>query len=160
MMRMPAVFAILCLGLYAACSAQTPQNPPAGTDTKQLVAPNPATGTRHIPPIGTTPSGPPTVYRPPAYAITDAKLAKPDTLEVSYQAGYVPCNGKLGKVEVRETPDHVSITLHRVYPRPPNPRRPCPQYLAIKWTTVKLDQPLGKRTVVDGSTGKTITVQR
>ncbi len=105
------------------------------------------------------PADPPTASRPSTYVIEGADLSSPDTLKLRYSAGYAPCYGKLGNVEIHESDTQVTITLHRVYSQPYNPHQACPQYRAIKWTTVKLDQPLGRRTVIDGSSGKAITVQ-
>lgn len=104
------------------------------------------------------PTHPARPTRPRTYAIAGARLIKPDTLQVSYPAGYLPCYGTLGKVEVRQNAKAVTVTLKRVYPKAYDPQRSCPQFIAIKWTTVKLDAPLGERTLTDGSNGKTLSV--
>lgn len=96
--------------------------------------------------------------RPATYAIMKARLAKPDVLRLEYAAGYAPCYGKLGRVQVEQTAEQVTVTLHRTYPQPPGAQQMCPQYRKLDWTSVTLDSPLGGRTLVDGSTGRPVPV--
>lgn len=105
------------------------------------------------------PTDPPAPSRPAAYAIEGATLTAPGTLKLRYSAGYAPCYGKLGKVIVHESDARVTITLHRVYPQPYNMHQACPQYRSVKWTTVRLSNPFGDRTLIDGSTGKPVPVR-
>ena len=128
-MRFLAVPMLLSLGLFTACAAG-----PARADS-------------------------PATSRPATYAIAGAALIAPDTLKLRYDSGYIPCYGKLGNVTVKQDTRHVTITLQRVYPQPYDPRRLCPRYLVAKWVTVRLDAPLGNRTVIDGSNGKKVDVQ-
>lgn len=113
-------------------------------------------------PASTVPSapagGPAPASRPATYAIMKAELVRPGVLKLQFAAGYAPCYGKLGRVEVRQDPKRVTVTLHRTYPRPPNPDQMCPQYRKLEWTRVTLDSPLGTRALVDGSTGKSVPV--
>ncbi|HYW77625.1 MAG TPA: hypothetical protein VFA48_13565 [Gammaproteobacteria bacterium] len=105
-------------------------------------------------------ASPPATSRPATYAIAAAVLITSDTLKLRYNTGYIPCYGKLVNVMVKQDAWHVTITLQRVYPQPYDSRRLCPQYLVAKWITVRLDRPLGNRTVIDGSTGKKVDVRQ
>lgn len=96
--------------------------------------------------------------RPATYAIMKAELVKPNVLKLAYAAGYAPCYGRLGRVEVEQDAKRVTVTLHRTYPQPRNPGQMCPQYRALEWTRVTLDSPLGTRALVDGSSGKSVRV--
>lgn len=128
-MRFPIVPFILFLGLLAACAA------------RPVLADSPGTS------------------RPTTYAIEGATLVTPNTLKIRYSARYVPCYGKLGNVYVNQDIERVTITLQHVYPQPFSEHRLCPHYILLEWTTVKLDKPLGDRTVIDGSNGKTVHVK-
>ncbi|MDN5864662.1 MAG: DUF885 domain-containing protein [Gammaproteobacteria bacterium] len=91
-----------------------------------------------------------------AFAVDGAVLSNPTTLQVSYSAGYEPCVGKLGRVEVEQTSSTVTITLHRI--RPPESEQPqmCPHYRVLKWVEVRLAKPLGDRKIIDGSSGREV----
>lgn len=139
-MRINLVPALLCLALLSTGAVQAAAHPQAE------VVNTPAS------------AGPASHMRARTYAIAGARLIKPDTLRISYHAGYVPCYGKLGEVEVRQNTKTVTITLHRVYPQPYKPDQACPQFLAIKWTTVKLNAPLGGRSLIDGANGRAVSL--
>jgi|GEM_PF-2518538 len=94
--------------------------------------------------------------RPRLFRISGAALAGPKTIEVRFEQGYVPCYGKLGHVAVRPGDDRVTVTLHRTYPKPPDPHRMCAQFQVVKTTRVHLHAPLAGRTLIDGSTGKPV----
>jgi len=96
--------------------------------------------------------------RTTAYLIQQAKLESPTVLKLEYSAGYAPCYGKLGRVEVEQDTRQVTVTLHRAYPQSPGTQQMCPQYRKLEWTSIALDAPLGKRALVDGSTGKAIPI--
>ncbi len=117
-----------------------------------------ASPTRPDDPVTSTNNDPAAPPRPATFSITQVNFAGPATLKIEYALGYVPCYGKLGRVEVEQGAQRVTITLHRIYPEPPDLHRMCPQYRALRRTTVRLDAPLGNRSVIDGATGKTVSV--
>ncbi|MGH8127145.1 MAG: DUF885 domain-containing protein [Gammaproteobacteria bacterium] len=98
--------------------------------------------------------------RPTTYIIQKAELESPTVLKLEYSAGYAPCYGKLERVEVQQSAQRVTVTLHRSHPEPANAHQMCPHYLMLKWTTVTLDSALAKRTIIDGSTGKPVSANK
>lgn len=76
------------------------------------------------------------------------------TLKLAYTLA-TPCTPGLDHAEAKQSADAVVVTLHRK-PKPPGPEPICAQVIVNKTTTVELTAPLGKRPVVDGSSGKTI----
>ncbi|MFN0088830.1 MAG: hypothetical protein ACKVWR_00950 [Acidimicrobiales bacterium] len=74
--------------------------------------------------------------------------AEPRRLLVTFEGGVRACYG-LDRVAVSETDETVTVTVY-VGERPPGPR---PRMLIAKQysATVELSEPLGERTVVDGS---------
>ncbi|WP_020573333.1 hypothetical protein [Actinopolymorpha alba] len=91
----------------------------------------------------------------PISAVTGAKSGQ--TLTVSYTLS-TPCAPGLREAKVDQRADAVTISLHRRKPQPSDQKLSCVQVIQDKSTTVRLDRPLGDRTVVDGSSGKVVKV--
>jgi hypothetical protein len=88
-------------------------------------------------------------------AIQSYEVVAPDRLSVQYATGLPECYGALDRAYVSESGDRVLVTL-RVRPVAQPPNEPCPDIAMIEDTLVRLDQPLGDRAVVDGSTGQVV----
>lgn len=71
-----------------------------------------------------------------------------------------PCSPGLREAHVTERPDEVVVTLYRRSPRPGDEGVFCSQVLTEKSVTVRLERPLGDRTLVDGSSGSQVPVAR
>ncbi|MGH3315053.1 MAG: hypothetical protein ACRDO0_02815 [Nocardioidaceae bacterium] len=133
-------------------------------DTGTAVAP-PATGQPAEPPMQPQPRPQPSVVAPRAQAprpdlplgltIQSYELVAPDRLQVQYATGLPECYGALDRAYVSESGDRVLVTL-RVRPVAQPSNRPCPDIALVKDTLVRLDQPLGDRAVVDGSSGRAV----
>jgi hypothetical protein len=93
---------------------------------------------------------------PLGLAIQSYEVVAPDRLSVQYATGLPECYGALDRAYVSESGDRVLVTL-RVRPVAQPPNEPCPDIAMIEDTLVRLDQPLGDRAVVDGSTGQAVT---
>ncbi len=93
---------------------------------------------------------------PDNFSFNRASLEDPRTLKVWYGQPYAPCYGKLGHVEVEQDKNAVTITLHRIPPKKSGQAMMCSHMIQLKPVEVKLDRPLGKRKVIDGSTGKQV----
>lgn len=70
-------------------------------------------------------------------------------LEMLFWSGVEPCY-VLAEVEVEETPDKVTVTLHQGNLETEEDTA-CIEIALLKSTIVELDEPLGDRKVVDGS---------
>jgi hypothetical protein len=93
---------------------------------------------------------------PLGLAIQSYEVVAPDRLSVQYATGLPECYGALDRAYVSESGDRVLVTL-RVRPVAQPSNEPCPEIAMIEDTLVRLDQPLGDRVVVDGSTGQAVT---
>lgn len=111
-----------------------------------------------VPAAPADPPAPKSAARPATFAIVKATLVNPSTLRVFYGVGSPACTGKLGRIELAETAQRVTITLHRVWPPGSEQPRICPHYRLFRAAEVRLAAPLGNRTVVDGATGKPMAV--
>lgn len=125
--------------------------------------------TRADPPMAAAPADPPPAStamrnggsqaaRPATFNIEKARLDNPTTLTLYYGQGYAPCYGKLGKVTVEQGTGSVTIILHRDYPQPAGAQGMCAQSITLESVQVHLERPLGDRVVIDGSTGKGVTL--
>ena len=92
---------------------------------------------------------------PLGLAIQSYEVVAPDRLSVRYATGLPECYGALDRAYVSESGDRVLVTL-RVRPVEQPSNEPCPDIAMIEDTLVRLDQPLGDRTVVDGATGQAV----
>jgi hypothetical protein len=92
---------------------------------------------------------------PLGLAIQSYEVVAPDRLSVQYATGLPECYGALDRAYVSESGDRVLVTL-RVRPVAQPSNQPCPDIAMIEDTLVRLDQPLGDRAVVDGSTGQAV----
>jgi hypothetical protein len=92
---------------------------------------------------------------PLALAIQSYEQVAPDRLQVRYATGLPECYGALDRAYVSESGDRVLVTL-RVRPVAQPPSQPCPDIAMVEDTLVRLDQPLGDRAVVDGTSGQAV----
>jgi len=129
------------------------------------------TGAAVAPPATSRPAEPPQQQRQPSVvapraqaprpdlpvglAIQSYELVAPDRLSVRYATGLPKCYGALDRAYVSGSGDRVLVTL-RVRPVAQPATEPCPDIALVKDTLVNLDQPLGDRAVVDGSTGQAV----
>ncbi len=105
-------------------------------------------------------AGDPPANTPADFPISRVVLVNPTTLQVFYAVGSPACSGRLWRVGLSETAKQVTITLHRVYPKSADVSQMCPHYLMFHATAVKLAAPLANRTVIDGATGKTVSLNK
>jgi hypothetical protein len=78
-----------------------------------------------------------------------AKVLDPRTVRVAFYNGVEDCYG-LARVDVREGPDQVEITVF--VGEKPGDSLVCIDIAELQATLVTLEQPVGDREVVDGST--------
>jgi hypothetical protein len=162
------VVAVMSAGDSGTGSSQARRTPPSGHgisgDTGTAVAP-PATSRPATRPRQPQPQPQQSVVAPRAQAprpdlplglaIQSYEVVAPDRLSVQYATGLPECYGALDRAYVSESGDRVLVTL-RVRPVAQPSNEPCPDIAMVKDTLVRLDQPLGNRTVVDGSTGRSV----
>ncbi len=85
--------------------------------------------------------------------IFSARALGPATLELTVEGGVEPCF-IIDRVEVVESGERVELTVHAGS----EPGAICIQIIELHTTTVELDQALGGRGVVDGTTGLPLDV--
>lgn len=93
--------------------------------------------------------------RPLALRIQSYALAAPDRLRVRYTAGVPECYGAFDHAAVEEKDTVVEVTLV-LRPVKASDHARCPEIAMVREVTVSLDQPLGDRRLLDGSTGKPV----
>ena len=152
-LRLSAALAVLVTA--AACATPTTagsaggSNPPDTGATSSPVA---------RPPAGTSPATRPNEATPNAQAVDlrptrwDRVTADGRRLTVHYTAtGLAACN-TLGRVDVKETPRTITVTLHVGKLPKTDCSGPQPQLAAPTTTVVTLKEPVGTRQVRDGAT--------
>ena len=114
--------------------------PPTMTATRTPAAPTAGTGARAIP------------------AVSVRRGDDPRALVVEYGVGVGDCYQSLDRAEVTETATSVTV---RLVPTPSSKATQstyCLDQVLLRTTTVGLAEPLGKRQVIDGTTGRTLQV--
>lgn len=154
-----AVLAVcfLALASLAGCGGTTTVEPGSGSgDAKASPSPSRSHSKK---PTDMPPATPPEDANwKPLITIGSAKGAPSSpTLVLGYTLP-TPCSPGLQQAEVHQRADAVTIKLHRERPKPADEQKLCAQVIQDKTVTVTLDQPLGKRPLVDASSGKTIKV--
>jgi hypothetical protein len=160
-----AVAVAALVGIVAVMSAGSPGSGEAGdpastgdAGTGDTSAGDPSTGDPGTGDTGTAVAPRAQAPRPDlplGLTIQSYEVEAPDRLSVQYATGLPRCYGALDRAYVSESGDRVLVTL-RVRPVAQPPNEPCPDIAIVKDTLVRLDQPLGDRTVVDGSTGQAV----
>jgi hypothetical protein len=77
------------------------------------------------------------------------KVLDERTVRVAFYNGVDPCYG-LDRVEVRETPSHVEITVF--LGEKPGDSLVCVDIAELQAVVIALEQPVGNREIVDGAT--------
>ncbi len=112
------------------------------------------------PPDGDTPVSPPAAggrNQARTIAIADAHINASGRLVLGYYVGVPTCYGQLGDMRIEQRGHSVTVTL-RSAPDPAPSDIPCIDIAMAKKAVIQLDQPLGGRALIDGSTGEPVKV--
>ena len=153
-----SVLAVCFLAATLTACGGTTTVEPRGDSGAAKASPSPSRSHTKKPP-GMPPATPPEDANwKPLITIASAKGAPSSrTLVVGYTLP-TPCSPGLQQAEVHQRADAVTVKLHRERPKPADEQKMCAQVIQHKTVKMTLDQPLGKRPLVDGSSGKTIKV--
>jgi hypothetical protein len=112
------------------------------------------------PPVGDTPVSLPAAggrHQARTIAIADARINGAGRLVLGYYVGVPTCYGQLGDIRIEQRGHSVTVTLESA-PDPVPSDTPCIDIAMAKRAVIQLDQPLGARTLIDGSTGEPVNV--
>ena len=112
------------------------------------------------PPGVDTPASPPAAaggHQSRTIAIADAHINRSGRLVLGYYVGIPTCYGQLGDIRIEQRGHAVTVTL-RSAPDPASSDIPCIDIAVARKAVIRLDRPLGGRTLIDGSTGQPVKV--